>query len=300
MKIKNILKYLPFYAFSVLPFPVLYVVSDIFFFLVFYVFKYRRSVVQENIKNSFPEKKEEERRVIEKKFYKHLCDVVVETLKHLTLSKKSLRKRFLPLKDKVFDEYLKKKKNIILYTAHLGNWEWLASLSFDKKYKTFTFYQKLSSKYFNELMSLSRERFSVQAVESARGYRALATQKKEGVPIAVCMIGDQCPHEQSEKYWLDFLHQDTPFFVGVDKIAKKIEFSVFSLFVKKLRRGYYKPEVRFISDGVIYKDNYTIVEKYALFLEEAIQSQPHTWLWTHKRWKRKRKITPKDTALKVQ
>ena len=277
------LKYFPFYMLSVIPLQGLYLISDFIYFMSYHLIKYRRNVVRTNLKNSFPDKTETEIVDIEKKFYKHFCDVAVESIKALTISNKQISKRFRVKNKELIEGLFKQKKNIILYAAHYGNWEWLSFLPLYIPYQSLTFYQKLSNDYFDELMQIIRNRHGAWCVESHQGYKTLVRLKNENAITVTGIIGDQSPGKQSSKYWVNFLNQQTAFLVGADKIAKKLNQTVVYVSFQKLKRGVY--EIAFESFGDEHNKSEDIIDKYAAALERSIINAPELWLWSHRRWK---------------
>lgn len=279
------IKYLPFYAISLLPMPLLFRVSDFTFALVFYIIRYRRKVVQENLQHSFPSKSTSELKKIERDFYRHFCDILFEAIKTLTASKKFVRKHLKIENPDVLENYLQDRKNILLYTAHQGNWEWLIFLPLFFTCRANTFYKPLKNKYFDGLTKRIRERFGVHCVPSEKGYRTIIALKNNDLPIINCIIGDQSPAKTGTKYWCEFLNRKTAFFAGAEKIAKKTDPVVFFPHFKKLSRGYYELNFQLIDDRPSRTDNTELVREYAQNLENAIAQSPELWLWSHRRWK---------------
>ena len=274
---------------SLIPFKVLYLIADIGFVLLFYVFRYRRTVVNDNIKGSFPEKSDQEKIQIERAFYKHFCDQVFENMKFLTISPVNAKKRFVVKNPELIQHYYDQKKSVISYTAHLGNWEWLAALPFYVKHQMTAFYQPQTSPYFDQIIKLVRERFGTITIESKRGYKSLMEFAKKEVLTMSLIIGDQSPHPKSSRYWTTFLHRETGFMYGADRIAQKSNQVVVFPAITKPKRGYYELEFIVIQEEMANVQKGEIIEKYAKALEDAVHNAPHLWLWTHRRWKRKRR-----------
>ncbi len=277
------IKFFPFYVLSAIPLSTLYLLSDFSYIILYYLIRYRRKVVRTNLKNSFPDKKETEIVDIEKKFYKHFCDVAVESVKALTISNKQINKRLRIKNRELIEGLFRQKKNIILYAAHYGNWEWLSFLPLYIPYQSLTFYQKLSNDYFDELMQIIRSRHGAWCVESHQGYKTLVRLKNENIVTLAGIIGDQSPGKQSSKHWVNFLNQQTAFLVGADRIAKKLNQTVVYVSFQKLKRGVY--EIAFESFGDEHNKSEDIIDKYAAALERSIINTPELWLWSHRRWK---------------
>jgi len=284
----NKLKFLPFYLVSLLPLKALYFISDIVFVFVYHWFKYRRKVVRKNLVHSFPEKKQAEILEIERNFYHHFCDILIETLKALTISKKEIAKRLFIKNPDLIDQFHSKGQNIIMYTSHSGNWEWIAFLPLFFPFQVTAFYQPLSNKYFDQLMQLIRSRFGVVCIESGKGFKALLKFNQQKISSINFMLGDQSPGINSSVHWTNFLHQETAFLVGADKIAKKTGQAVVFPAFTKLKRGTYELELILIEGSPELKKDQSIIDKFAHILEENIHAAPGLWLWSHKRWKLKK------------
>lgn len=279
------LKFLPLYALSVIPFPILYLLSDLTYGVLYYGIKYRRAVVRANLKSSFPDKSEQEIQQIEKKFYRHFCDMSFESIKALTISKKTMKKR-VRIKNKVLvNELFRQKRHVLLYTAHYGNWEWLSFLPVLIPYEIKTFYRQLSSSYFDEIMLKLRSRLGAECIESNNGYKAMYKYHRSEQLTMTCLIGDQCPTRKSAMHWVSFLNQDTAFFTGPDRIARKFDQAVLFPSMKKIKRGYYEVEFVEIEPDPVQSTQDAIVDKYAHVLEHSIREMPELWLWSHRRWK---------------
>jgi Kdo2-lipid IVA lauroyltransferase/acyltransferase len=291
----NKLKFLPFYLVSALPLQVLYFISDIAFVFVYHWFRYRRKVVRKNLIHSFPEKNEAEILEIERKFYHHFCDVMIESVEALTISKKSIAKRLFIKNSELIDRFHRKDQNIIMYMSHSGNWEWIAFLPLFFPFQVTVFYQPLSNKYFDQLMQLIRSRFGLVCIESNKGFKTLLKFNQQKISSINFMLGDQSPGKNSSIYWTNFLHRETAFLVGADKIAKKTGQAVVFPSFTKLKRGTYELDFKLIEESPEQNKDQSIIDKFAHILEENINAKPEFWLWSHKRWKLKK---PENTGLK--
>lgn len=285
MKFISRLKYAPFYTLSILPMPVLYRISDFMYALVYYVIGYRKKVVRQNLENAFPEKDMKELLNIEKKFYHHFCDVSVEAIKTLTISEKEIKKRLVVLNPEMLQEFLNRHQSILMYTAHQGNWEWLVYLPIFFHYPSFTFYRPLQNRYFNGLLLIMRERFGVTCVDSKKGYRTILHQERKKMPVMNCLIGDQSPTRSDAKQWCNFMHRETAFFVGAEKIAQKTGATVLFPSFIKVRRGRYELQFQAVEKKWTKNGNFSIINGYAKLLEATISKYPELWLWSHRRWK---------------
>lgn len=281
---------LPFiYLISILPFPIFYLVSDAICFLLYSVFGYRRKVVFENLKNSFPNKTETELKIIEKQFYRYLCDVMLETLKSLTISKSEAKKRCLvkPSALQILQKYENQKQSYIIVLGHFGSWEW-ATLTFPlfNSQQLYGLYHPLTNKHFDRLIYKSRTRFGTKMYPMQQVIKEMLTYKNK--PSVTAFIADQTPPPEGA-YWMTFLNQDTPVFVGTEKIAQKFNYPVVYASVKRVKRGYYEIDAEVLTETPKELAPGVITEMHTKRLEKDILSQPETWLWSHRRWKHKRK-----------
>lgn len=280
---------LPFlYLISILPFPVFYFFSDIIFVIVYYVLEYRKKVVTENLRNSFPEKSKKEISQLRRRFFRYFCDMSLEIFKTLTIRKSSMLKhcRFneesLQLIKKLHDE----KKSIILVLGHLGNWEWSGNtFSILCKQQLYVIYHPLENKYFNRLIIGMRTRFGTKLIEMKNTFRDMAARKNE--INATAFIADQTPHP-NHAYWTTFLNQHTPVFQGTEKIARKLNYPVVFAHSNRIKRGHYEIFTEMLCENPATASDGEISEMHTKKLEEEIRKNPETWLWSHKRWKHKR------------
>ncbi len=291
------LKFTPFILFSLLPLRILYVLSDIIFLFLYYVFKYRRDVVRKNLTESFPEKSDKEILSIEKDFYKHFCDMFAENLNFMTISAKNAKRRLVIKNPELILEYNNKKQSIIAYSAHFGNWELMATLPLYLPFKVTALYQTQKSKYFTKVINLIRERFGVIAIPSEKGYKKLMEFKKFNIQTMTIMVGDQSPHPGGSIHWVNFLNRETGFIPGAERIAPKSNQPLVFPMMTKKKRGHYEIDFLPIHNTPGKAGEGEITKKYAQLLEIAIQTQPHLWLWSHNRWKRKRVKPKKDISL---
>lgn len=281
---------LPFlYLISILPFPVFYLFSDFVYFILYRVVGYRKKVVYENLKNSFPEKTPMELKEIEKKFYRYLCDLFLETLKTLTISKEEAVKRcqFNDNTKRIFNELYEQKKSCILVMGHFGNWEWAGnSFSLINPQQLYVIYHPLSNKQFDRLMYNMRTRFGTKLYAMKDTMREMIKHRHE--INATAFIADQTPSPEGA-YWTTFLNQDTPVFWGTEKIAQKLNYPVVYVTVNRIKRGYYEVNTEYLIHNPKDTKEGEISELHTKKLEKDIINQPEIWLWSHRRWKHKRR-----------
>ena len=279
--------------FSLLPFRVLYIISDVMRFLVQNVVRYRRKVVHENLSKSFPEKSEEEIRRIEKDFYAFFCDYVVETVKLCTISSEEMKVRMHVTGVDGIVRDLKREGKLFgfVYLAHFGNWEWVSSVGEriheqDAGITAGQIYHPLRNRTFNRLFLFLRGRFGAVSIPMKETLRFVIEQRQSKTPAIIGFISDQGPKRSSIHHWTDFMNRRTPVFTGTEKIGKRVDAIFYYGRVRRVKRGYYECRMeRIVDDNKEFPD-FEVTDLYFRLLEETIKSQPSIWLWTHKRWKR--------------
>lgn len=270
---------------SSLPFALLYLLSDFLAFSMRSVVKYRKNVVFQNIRFSFPEKNEKEVNRVVRQFYRNLADLIVELIKSQKLDKNQLIKRVRIKNEQVFEQLFKENKCVILSLGHCGNWEWAGNrINLFLKHKPTAIYKPLSDKFFNDYMIKQRQKYNnTLMIEYKKTFRTLASLKNE-LP-AVFMLADQSPAKTEINYWDTFLGRQTPFYTGLEKIARALDYSVVYLDIQRNRRGYYTVDVQKITENASATADYEITKKYIHLLENSIIKHPDNWLWSHRRWK---------------
>ena len=271
--------------FSKLPLGALYLFSDFLFILVYHVIGYRKKLVWKNLKNSFPEKSDKELKRIQKKFYANLCDYGVETIKLYTIKREELSNRMIFKNPEILQPFASQQQSVIILASHQFNWEWLLAVGSYKLPMGVDFvYQEQQSKFFNDVSLEMRMRFGAYPIKREAVGRESLRRKDELRAIAI--VADQFPGQgQNKRYWTNFLHQDTAFFMGIGQLAGLLQYPVFFFKVKKLKRGYYEAEGIFIASPPYKKDSNSMVDGYANVLEKSIHDYPDGWLWSHNRWK---------------
>jgi len=272
------------YVLSLLPFWILYRISDLSYLIIYKLFKYRIQVTRKNLKAGLPHISEEKLRQIEKQFYRHLGDVLVETIKSFSISKTELLKRMKIENAELLDKHLRSGKSLIAVTGHYGNWEWAAmSLALQVNYPAYGLYLPLKNKVFNASMVRSRSRFGVRLV----AVKELA-DKMEQLKNETCIWGfivDQSPAKPDRAHWIEFLNQDTAVATGTDRYARHYNLGVVFGKITKVKRGYYRLNYEEVCIDSTKAAEGEISKKHSGILENVIRKEPSYWLWTHKRWK---------------
>lgn len=273
---------------SLLPFSLLYAISDVLAVLVYYVFPYRKKVVLANLTHAFPEKTKKEILSMARLFYIHFCDVLMETIKTLSISEKELTSRVRFINMDIFDTLYKKNRSVVVAMGHYGNWEWYNLAGKYIPHKAFTIYKPLTNMYYDRLMKRVRGRFGILPIPMGTIYQTLVRCREAGILTATGFIADQAMQRKDIQYWTTFLHQETPVLLGLERIAKKTHAAVAFFTMRKIRRGYYEVTCEKLFDDPSLTADYEITEAHVRKLEQLIREHPQYWLWTHRRWKHKR------------
>lgn len=278
---------------SFLPLKVMCLVSDLLFPVIYYLARYRRKVVRKNLTNAFPEKTASDIIKIEKRFYRYLGDLIFETFKQLNAGESEMIKRIKFENIDFLRKHAEEGRSVMLMSAHYCNWEWSSVISayFKEHYKVYPIYQKLSNKHFDELMYRLRSRFGAVNIEKDSLFKIMHQMKSDNIAGIFGMISDQSPMEKNIRYRMDFLNQDTAVFLGTEQLAKRFDYPVYYLNVKRIKRGYYQAVIEPICLNPAKSAEYEITTLFMQKLEKIIQAQPEYWLWTHNRWKHARKDT---------
>lgn len=279
---------LPFiYGISLLPFPLLYLLSDGIYVLIYKVLGYRKEVVMNNLRNSFPEKDEAELKAIASKFYQWFCDLTLETLKTLTISPEEVRKRVEFKGKDILQQYAREKRSVILVLGHYGNWE-LAGARYSQERdipQLHVIYHPLANARFDRLMHHMRTRHGTKLYTMRETSKAMIRDRD--LLTATAFIADQTPSPE-RAYWMTFLNQDTPVFQGTEGLARKLDKPVIYISITRPERGYYCMSMETLVADPTRTTDGEITEVHTRRLERDIRKYPELWLWTHRRWKHTR------------
>ena len=275
-----------------LPLGILYLVSDMAYFVIYYLIRYRRCLVRENLRCSFPEKSEKEIRRIEKAFYHNLCDVFIEAFKCLNISNKEMRQRVEVVNYELPEQIASKGRNIFMLLGHCGCWEWFQEVCvrYGNPKRNCEIYKQISNKYFSSLMHEIRSRWDTEQIEMRQAVRTLLRWNAAGEPFLCGFIQDQRPDTKAKDN-LSFLNQTINFVPGAEEIAKKTNAELVYLDVERTGRGHYRLTFREMTvPNDLIQHPYPLTALYFRMLEETIRRQPGIWLWSHNRWRRKMKL----------
>lgn len=262
--------------------------SSLLYYLAYYVIGYRKKVVFTNIRNAFPAYTELQIETIAKKFYRHLFDVFLETFKLLAFPANNLYKRGVFHNLEVIQPFIDKQQSFIILLGHMGNWEWLPNIWLLKtKVPINGIYHKLSNPFFEWLTYKLRSGLGMKLFTMENTLRDMVAIRNKFTTTG--FIADQTPSAQNA-HWLTFLNQDTPVFMGAEKIAKKFKYPVVYCHITKPRRGYYECRLELICEDAGTTQDFYVTNMFHKKLEEDIIKQPEIWLWSHRRWKHKRPV----------
>lgn len=277
-----------FRLFSKLPLKVLFIFSDLFYLLAYYVIGYRKKIVLSNIKHAFPEKSDAEVKGIAKDFYRNFTDSMAETIKLLTMSKKELQRRFVTKNSNLVNDAVDNGEIVIGMCGHFFNWEGhLVTVSSKVGDKCETVYTKLSAPFFEKLMKSIRCRYGAILTERKSFQRTFLRNRNN--PRLIVLAADQRPNLSDIRYWTPFMNRETAFFEGGEKLAKKFNTRVIYAHTTKPKRGHYVFEYQVLS-APPYQNHepHSITDQFIKLLENNIGVEPSLYLWSHNRWKQKK------------
>ena len=290
----RILFYVVLKPLSYLPLGILYFFSDIVSFLTFYLVRYRRKVVRENLNRAFPNKNEKELRKIERQFYNHFVDFIFESIKSVSISSKEVLKRTSIKNPEILDELYKQDKNVIVTCGHYNNWEFYSlSLPELTKYTTYSLYQPLKNTFYDQILFDSRTRYGMQLIATKDIVPFFSASSKEKKMVII--VNDQSPSNLKVAHWNTFLNEETGWNLGPEKLAKKYGYVVLFGHSKKVKRGYYEVAFQTITKNPENTEAGEITDTYTQLLEKLIREKPQFWLWSHKRWKHQRPILAENS-----
>lgn len=274
---------------SILPFRVFYLLSDVIYLFVYYIIGYRKIEVRENLALVLPHLSDSERLVIEKKSYKHLCDMFMEMIKTMSISAEEMDKRFVykNLDDLKLIE--KEGKSIALLCAHYASYEWAVSLNTKISFKGFAIYKPINNKYFDRLVRKIRSKFNAELISIRETSDVIQHNYINNIKSLYGFASDQSPQIRSNNYWAKFMGIEVPVYIGAELLSKKFDMNMVFLKIKKIKRGYYEAEFEVLSTNVKENADFEIMDLFLEKVEQQILEAPEYYLWTHRRWKHREK-----------
>ncbi|SFD34068.1 lysophospholipid acyltransferase family protein [Algibacter pectinivorans] len=280
-----ILVYPLLWIISILPFRILYFLSDGFYVLVFYIIGYRKKVVYDNIKLAFPDKTEQDILKIRKRFYHHLCDMMFEAIKSISISEAEMQKRYVFTNVEEIHKLEEEQRSIVLFMGHYASWEWIFILQTHVNHKGYAVYKRLANRYFDALVKRIRAKYNSYLITTRETFPTLIKAKRANELTLNGFVFDQSPKLHKALYWQDFMGVKVPVHVGAEILAKRLDMVTLFLKVKKVKRGYYEASFTDIIRNAKDHKDYELTDLYLKRVEAQIYETPEYYFWTHKRWK---------------
>ncbi len=288
----NLLIYIIVYPFiwliSRLNFTLIYIVSDILYYFLYYVISYRKNVVRENLKLAYPNKSIRERREIERKNFRNLTDIFLETFKSTIMEENELKKRFVFKNSEVLEKIYNNNQDVIVMCSHYCSWEWVFGVRNITSFNINAIYKQLSNKYFDKLTKSRRSQYGANMITTKDTFKEISRLSKlEGLNF-YGFASDQSPKKSKAVYWTNFLNNYVPFHIGAEVIAKKYNMAIVFMDVQKIKRGFYEASFSLITDKPNDFKNYQLTEEYIKKVEKQVTEKPEYYTWTHKRFKHRK------------
>lgn len=281
------------YLLAWLPLPALLLLSDLLWPVAYYAIRYRRNVTQENLQRCFPNMGEKERNKIERKYYRHMCDLMAEAIWNLRATPRQILRHYKVINRELVNKYFEDGQSVILMSAHYNNWEFMvSSLNMQFLHHGVGVGKPLDNKSFGRLLNKRRTRFGTEVVDQTNVRETMKYYDERQVPCAYMMLSDQSPSNPNKCRWTTFLGQETGFLYGAEHFARKYNYPVLLYDVQKARRGSYEITIHELATNPNRLEEGEITERYVRWLEETIGKSPAYWLWSHRRWKRTRPAMP--------
>lgn len=280
-----ILTYPFLWILSMLPFRILYLLSDCLYFLIYSVFGYRKKVVRDNLALTLPHLSDEDRLVIEKKSYHHFFDMFLEMAKTITISTDEINKRFVITNLDLIKEYESKGKSIMLLVSHYASWEWLVVLNKKVNFKGVAVYKRVNNKYFDQLVKKIRSKYNTTLVVNNETIPRIANNQRMQILSIYGIPSDQSPMRNKNSYYNSFMGISVPVHTGAETLAKKYNLNVLYAKVTKVKRGFYECTLIPLSQDATSVPNFEITNSYLREIEKQINQAPEFYFWTHRRWK---------------
>ncbi len=273
------------YLIASIPFNVLYVFSDFLRLIIYNLLGYRKKIVRSNLRKAFPHKSEDDLKWIEKRFYKHFCDITLEAFKSLSISSEEMQKRMVFKNLDVLTQFEKGNRSVIIMCGHYASWEWMLSIGYHTVSQGYGIYTPIMNKYLNKLIIKIRKKHRGNLISRYSAIQQIKNLHDEGNIAVYGFVSDQSPRPKPKSYWRPFLGVKVPVFVGAEMVARELDFGVVYAKINRVKRGYYEASFELISDQPKKTKLNRITDTFTEWLEQDIYSDPTQYLWTHKRFK---------------
>ena len=282
---------------SRLPWTLFYLLCDLVYYFVYYIISYRKKTVTDNLFLVFPEKSKKEIFKIRKAFYKHMCDMFLEMIKTMGISKEEMIKRFKIVEPETYKNLEANQKSIMVLMGHYASYEWAIAAHEVVDFPIIGVYKKIKNKHFDSLVHRIRARFDAKLIQASKAMQEITKHKNHGKLYSYGFVADQSPKLTNSYYWTDFMDIKVPAFLGGEVLAKRLDMAVAYLQVKKVGRGYYEAKFIPITENAKNCEDYFITKTYLKMLEKQIREEPQYYLWTHKRWKHRNSPIPEGATV---
>ena len=270
---------------SRMPFNILYAFSDIACFFVYRIIRYRRNIVRSNLMIAFPEYEVSKIKEIEKKFYSHFCDIFLEIIKSMGMSKAEMLERFNVQNIGILKLFEKEIRSIFLICGHYSSWEWMMSLGYHIKHKGYGIYRPIGNRYFDRLINKIRRCHNSEMIPQKKAVEIIKSKELKKELGVYGFASDQSPRPKSSTYWINFLGKKVPAYSGAESLSRDLNIPVVFSKINRIKRGYYNVEFKVISSFPKNTKKNMITNTYTKWLEKQIFEDPSQYLWTHKRFK---------------
>ena len=270
---------------SILPFRILYLLSDALYIIIYYLIGYRKKVVRTNLAKALPHLSDTERLKIEKGSYRHLVDMFLEMIKTTTITQREIEKHFRFTNLDAYLELEKKGKSIAVFCGHYASYEWVISMNHHITFKGFAIYKRIANRYFDKVVRDIRSKFGAYLITTKETVSVIEENQRNGQLSVYGFATDQSPKISKIHHWTNFMGIDSPTITGAEMLSKKYDMNIIFLHVRKVRRGYYEATFEVPFENPREVPDYQITDLYMKRLEQQILAAPEYYLWTHKRWK---------------
>ena len=284
-----IISYPFLYLISKLPFRSLYLLSDALRILVFNFLGYRKQVIINNLKLALPHLTDKERNTIKKSFQRHFCDLFLEIIKSMGMSKKEMLKRFQIKNIEVLTQFEKQNRSAFIICGHYASWEWMMSLGYHMKHVGYGLYKPIGNPYFDKLIKKIRSKHNAYMIPIQTAISIITAKEQNNERGVYGFASDQSPRPKPLSYWRSFMGIEVPVYTGAERLARSLNIPVLFGKINRVKRGFYEVEFKVISDQSASTKEYFITDTFTTWLEEQITADPSQYLWTHKRFKYARK-----------
>lgn len=270
---------------TLLPLRILYIFTWPFYIVLAWIPGYRRKIIINNLRNAFPGKSNRELKKIRRRFWFHFAHLVIESLKLQHMRAEELKRRYRIKNPELLERFYSEGRSALAVFGHYGNWEWMTIMQQFTQSRFIAVYKPLKNRFFDHYLLKLRSKYGSAIVPMSQTLREMVSYSKQGIPTITALISDQTPPKHEIQYWTRFLNQDTPVYLGIEKLSRKMNLPVLWFNVEMERRGYYTIEIELLTDSPQSLEKHQITEMHVRKLEEQIKKRPELWLWSHRRWK---------------